>query len=506
MSEKKRIVQTTVFLFIVSIFTSLVSFIKEAIFANYFGVSSSADAYVISIQLPVILFAVVSTAIKTVVVPIYSDTLYSEGKKTADRFYSNLSNLTLVISTIFTLVGIILAEYIIYAFAPGLSLETHDLATTLIRITLPVVVFSSLMDINRGILQVYKSFVLPSIAVNFKSLVYILIIIFFTSHYGIYAATVGVLIGTIVEFLIILLLSKSKVQYNAILNKNDQSLRKAGSMAIPVFIGVGVAEINKVVDKMISSLLKAGSISSLNYASKFSSVFSGILINSISTVMYPLFAEKSAKEDYKSLSNIYVLTISVYVISITPIVIGAVLLREELVTLAFGRGAFDEYAISLTSALFALYIVGLIFSAIRQASTKLFYSLGDSKTPMKNSIFGIVVNIMLNIVLSRIMGAKGLALATTISTGVIALLLFISAHKRLPEVNYISLIPVIFKTGVAALLMVIAVIFIKSHTVSNDLWIILLSTIAGAIIYIGTLFILRAKELLEVVELIKRRK
>src|SRR5680860_344446 len=138
--NKKHVIRTTILLFIASALTSIVSFARESVFANYFGVSSEADAYIIAIQLPVIIFAVISTALTTVVIPLYSEKYYKDGKAQADGFFSNLLTLVLVGSSPFAIMGIIFADAIIYIFAPGLSVATHSLAASLIRITFPAIV------------------------------------------------------------------------------------------------------------------------------------------------------------------------------------------------------------------------------------------------------------------------------------------------------------------------------------------------------------------------------
>ncbi|MCG2759821.1 MAG: hypothetical protein L6407_01230, partial [Candidatus Delongbacteria bacterium] len=159
MSEKKRVINATAFLFIASALTSVVSFVKESVFANFFGVSYEVDAYTISLQIPVILFAAVSVAIQSVVIPIYSDVYYNQGKEQANSFSSNFIGFLFLATGLFTITTIAFADYIIYLFAPGFDDAAHVLSVKLIRIALPIVVFTSLIDVSRGILNIHKSFV-----------------------------------------------------------------------------------------------------------------------------------------------------------------------------------------------------------------------------------------------------------------------------------------------------------------------------------------------------------
>ena len=104
--SKENIAKSAVGVTIVMIIGYLLSFGKEAVVAYYFGVSPEVDAYTIAIQVPVILFSFVAVAIQSVVVPLYSDILYTQSREKANLFASNL----IIIVTLFVLLFFILGE------------------------------------------------------------------------------------------------------------------------------------------------------------------------------------------------------------------------------------------------------------------------------------------------------------------------------------------------------------------------------------------------------------
>lgn len=177
-SEQKGIVKSALLLSIVSAFGLIFSFVKEAIIARYFGTSASTDAYTIAIQIPVILFAVVSTAIQTVIVPLYSKALYSHGKKEADEFASNFTTTVTIITVIAVIVCEIFTDKVVYLFAPGLHRDIHNLAVQLSRVVLPTMIMTELITINAGIMQVHGSYILPALSINVLNTVFVLVVIF----------------------------------------------------------------------------------------------------------------------------------------------------------------------------------------------------------------------------------------------------------------------------------------------------------------------------------------
>ena len=117
----------------------ILSFVKEAIIANYFGVSVDVDAYTIAITIPVTLFAMVSVSIQSIVIPLYSDSLINGGNNIANTDISNFITIISILVGIFILICELFASGIVYLFAPGFASETHELATQLLRITTPTI-------------------------------------------------------------------------------------------------------------------------------------------------------------------------------------------------------------------------------------------------------------------------------------------------------------------------------------------------------------------------------
>ena len=76
----------------------IIAFVKESFIANYFGVSNFVDAYNIAIQIPVIIFSFVSVAIKSVVIPVYSDIYYNKSIQEANKFASSFITLNILIA------------------------------------------------------------------------------------------------------------------------------------------------------------------------------------------------------------------------------------------------------------------------------------------------------------------------------------------------------------------------------------------------------------------------
>ena len=308
-NSKKNAAKSVGVVFVMSIITSLMSFVCEMLFAKYFGVSELTDAFTIASQIPVILFSVVTSSISTTVIPIYSKLLHSEGKEKAQIFVSKFLSLIVVISGALVAVAELAAPAIVKLFSPGIEGETFRYAVKFIRITFPTIIFTGLMSICMGVLQVHGKFGRSSVLNIVRQIVYGAAIVILYNYIGIYAAVYGLLFSALIEFVLAFSFTGTEIRIRPDFRFKDQSIIEAAKMSIPIFAGIGAAEINRLVDKIVVSFMESGSISMLNYASKLSGAFTALLIGSISTVMFPYFAEKVSKNDKKGLSEVFFLTL-----------------------------------------------------------------------------------------------------------------------------------------------------------------------------------------------------
>ena len=317
--SKKNIAKSAIGVTFVMIIGYLLSFGKEAVVAYYFGVSPEVDAYTIAIQVPVILFSFVAVAIQSVVVPIYSDILYNQSRDNANQFASNLIIIVTLFVLLLFLLGETFASGLIYLFAPGFSSEVHDLATTLLRITLPTVFFSLVIKVYTAILNVNKKCVFPELGLLLLNIGLIVTIVVLQAQYGIVAACFGQIVGTLAQFVFLALLIRKYFTFSFCFNPKEEKMKQALKMSLPVFWSISVAELNAMINRMVASFLFVGSIAALSYAQKLNTIFISFFTSAIATIVYPLYAESAAKGDMQQLNSRINLTMSVYAFFLVPV-------------------------------------------------------------------------------------------------------------------------------------------------------------------------------------------
>jgi putative peptidoglycan lipid II flippase len=105
-------------------------------------------------------------------------------------------------------------------------------------------------------------------------------------------------------------------------------------------------------------------------------------------------------------------------------------LAVPIVQIVYQRGAFKQEATQLVSSLLIAYGIGMFVYLGRDVLVRVFYALGDGQTPFKISIFNIVLNAVLDLILVEPFGAPGLVLATVgVNCSSMLMLLFLLNRK-----------------------------------------------------------------------------
>ena len=291
------------------------------------------------------------------------------------------------------------------------------------------------------------------------------------------------------------------------LDIKDIHIRNVFYLSIPVMFGVSINEINVLVDRTIASQIAVGGISALTYANRLNWFVQGIIVMSIATVMYPTISKMVVDKNIKGLKKVVSGSITAISLLVLPATIGSILFAEPIITLLFGRGAFDTEAIAMTSYALVFYSIGMLGIGLREVLSRVFYSYQDTRTPMINAAIGMFLNIILNIILSKHLGIGGLALATSIAATFTTALMLISLKKKIGAFGMKKITVSFFKITIASIIMgVVAkmsfeyLILFFSHNIA-----LFLGIIIGAILYMTIMYFMKIDDVDEVVAMIKNK-
>lgn len=511
MSKKTK--TTALVLMLIILTSKITGFFRDIVLAQTFGAGEITDAYLTALNIPVVLFDGISAALGTTFIPIYFKIKSSKGQEEVNKFTSNILNIVILISLVFVLLGVIFAPYIVKIFAVGFKGDVFDLTVNYSKILIFSMVFIAINGLVSSYL-VASGNVYISGAITIPFNIFVIIAIIFASVTESYVMVYGTLIAYIAQLLFQLpLLIKKGYKHRLTVNLRDENIRQILFLVIPVFIGSYINQINAVVNRTLASTLDSGSITALNYANKLNMFAVGVIAVAISTIMYPILS-KLASEGNKKLFKINISkSINMIVIIMLPIMVVMTTFSKEIVKVLFEEGSFNSHDTYLTSTALFFYSIGILSYGLKELLAKSFYSLQDTKTPVRNATISVVINIVFSIILVNIMGIGGLALASSISATVTTMLLLISLRKKIGKIGFSYILKTFIKGAIASIVMYIIMriaynyIFIYGSRFALEsrkfiAFNCFISVILGMSTYLIVVFALKVKEVKEIFDAI----
>ncbi len=511
----RKAAKTAAMMAVLTLGMKVLGFLREVFMAGFFGTSYIVDAYVMASAIPGILFAGIFTSVAVSYMPIFSRIVEDRGMEEGNRFTSEAITLTSFIALVSAILGIVFAGPLVTVLARGFTGETAILTVFYLRITFAYVIFTSATGLLESYLQYKGTFLKPVLAGYLQS-GFVLAAIIVSAYYSHYLLAYGLLIGSILRLVALTFVARDRGFSYHPTRSVGKAAKEIMVLAVPVFIGSTVNQINSFVDKMLASGLVEGSVSALNYGYLLINMITAMTITIIVTIIYPRLTQSLAAADYDRFNDSISTGMNIIVIVSLPCALGAIVYSTPIVQLVYERGAFDGASTELTSGAFFYYAIGLTFIAANALLVKVYYAMEDMKTPVICGIFGAATNIILNLLLVGPMAHRGLALATSVAAVINAGLLYYFLRRKYPKVRIIANLDKVWEIALAAVGAIqvswlayegVSEIVMLQSSLSPTAFAILSLTAAvatAAIAYLVLLRFFRVRELSLLRDLIKR--
>lgn len=403
--------------------TNLIAYVRQLLLARYFGATDQTDAYFASFMVCALTMQIIGNVLSTVFVPIFHDLLARGGRDDADRYTATLVNLGGLGAGAISVGLWLAAPFVMKVVAPGFEGAKLLLAADMLRIVAPVVIGNTLCGVLAGVLNAQKRFGAQESLALISATSGVATLMLCHSSLGIHSAAWAALVTTALQtVLIALAVAHFGYRHRWSVDLRDPGLTKTLRLSLPVLLGSGVGFIAPLVDRVLASFLSAGSMSGLDYGEKIIMVFSAIVVMPLSAVLLTAFSELCQKSDLGPLYAFVNRSICTVSHATFPIAMILLVLAEPLVILLFGHGAFGPDAVHKTTLSVRCYTLWLVSGGIGGIASRVFYARQMVALPIKIGVFGTFVNAILKVLLVVPMGIGGLALATSASSAIKALI------------------------------------------------------------------------------------
>lgn len=488
----------------VSLMTSIsrvAGFLRDVVFAHYFGAGASLDAFLIAFKIPNFmrrLFA--EGAFSQVFVPVLSDYRARADQDSVKVFVDKVSGALSVVLIGVVALGILGAPFVVRLFAPGFQVTDprFELTVSLLRLTFPYLLLISLTAFASGIQNTYRQFAVPAITPVFLNVSLIALALMSGSfEEPIMALGWGVLLAGVLQ----LGFQMPFLRFLGLLpiprwDWRDSGVKRLLRLMGPAILGASVMQINLLIDTLFASFLPVGSLTWLYYSDRLLEFPIGVFGVALATVVLPHLSQDFVLEAHQPFSERIDWSLRWILLIGLPAAVGLVLLAEPLLAALFQYGHFGEQDRIMTARSLMALSLGLVSFLAIKVLISAFYARQNTIFPVKIAILAIGINVIGNSLLIGPLAHAGLALASTISSVIqCGILLGVLCKQKiyLPAPGWASLL------GRLALANSAMAFFLWWGTPSVETWvtwvswkrmIILMSLIlGGALIYFSSLWL-----------------
>ena len=508
MDQHRHLLRSASVISIATVLSRILGYIRDSRVAFLLGAGTANDAYTIAYRIPNLLRRLVGEgAVSAVFIPVFSRYLAGDRKKEAWEFANAMLTLMTILLTVITIAGVVFSPVMVRLFASGFS-ETPgklELTAMLNRIMFPYIFFVSLSALSMGILNSLQRFGPPAFAPVLLNLT-VIAFSFLGGFFGdvTKALAVGVVVGGIFQLAIqIPPLLKSGWTIHLKLDLSHPGVQRVARTIGPVIFGVGIVQVNIVVDSQFASYLSEGSVTSIYLADRVMELVLGSYAVAVSTAILPLLSRQAASRQIDDMKSSINFAARVILFITFPSTVGLMLLRHEIIEVLFQHGDFNAASTELTAWALLFFAPGLSAISMIKIAVPAFYALEDTRTPVKLAFFALILNIILNAVLIRPLANGGPALATSIAAFFNAFALLYIFRKRYGRLGMRSILRSTVKFVIASIALGVVIYamirwpgFYAGQTVQKA--VALGTTIAAGVgTYFLTARVLRSRELAE---------
>lgn len=517
-AEKTGVLKSTFSVSFFTIISRISGYFRDMLQAYYLGAGFYSDAFTIAYRIPNLLRRVLGEGgMSAGFIPVFTEVKQKQKEKIWRLANTFFWDLVIIVGAI-TILGIIFSPFIVKIIAGGFKAipGKMELTTQLNRIIFPFIFFISIASFAMAVLNSFGKFSLPaatSIFYNITIITLVLIFSKFTENHSLIFAS-GVTLGGLVQFLSqVPSLLKIGMRFRPSVSFQDQDIKKIGRLMIPVIMGASATQIQILIGAYIaSSLLPQGSVSYLYYSDRVMEVTLGAFSVALATVLLPLLSKYVSMGDIEKMKEMLRFSIKITFFVTIPASTGLVVLSVPIINVLFQRGLFDEVSTMKTAFALCFYAIGLPFFSLAKIFLQAFFSLQDTKTPVKIGVLCILIDVVFSFLLINFLSHGGIALALTIAGIANVFLLWIFLERKIGRILTSELGKDIMKIMLISTLMGLVIYFLKENffsffhkfTLRSFILLILIGT--GIITYIIFSLLFFRKPLVNAMKIIRERK
>lgn len=377
----------------------LTGFLRDAVFAFFFGTGVAADAYAAALRIPNVLRNLLGEGtLSASLIPVYTALLQRGDEAGARRLAGTLwSGLWLLAATL-SLVGIVAAPWLTSVLVPGWEQEATQLTVRLVRILFPMAGFMILGGWCLGILNSHRRFFLPFAAPvlwNVAQIVGLWIAAAVGAAPLIVVLAWATLLGGVLQFAVQLpavarLLKGLRWSFDW----RSAAPRTVVRNFAPVVTSAGVFQVSSFVDVILASFVAHGAVSSLYYAQRLYTLPLSLFGIAVAAAALPELSRDAEAAAGAVLRRRLSDGFRQILFFVFPSAAAFLAFGDLMIGLLYERGDFGAESAYVVTVILAAYAFGLAAAASVRLFASGFHAMLDTRTPLRYAVVAVAVGVV----------------------------------------------------------------------------------------------------------------
>lgn len=407
-----------------TLLSRILGFTRDMLIAALFGAGVRADAFFVAFQVANLVRRLLAEgALNAALVPLYLQARDRGGEKAAAAFAGRLIGTAVVGLAVIAAICALAMPLIVVVLAPGFQAggPRAALAVDLARLMLPYLVFAGPLAVLIGVLNANHRFAMAAFTTAIFNLTMLLALgaIVITRMDGgdnaarLLAAATAIA-GAAQLALVIVAIWFGSAHVTPIRVSVAPEMRRFLTLAIPGLIANGIPQITIIAGVMVASSSRSA-VSWLYYANRLVELPLGIVGIAIGTVLVPTLTHALRSGERSDVDAAESRGLELALGLALPAAVALAVLAQPIVHILFERGAFTATDTAETSAALTALAFGLPGHVLVKTFAPVFFAREDTTTPMRVTLLGLAVAVVLSIALFPVWHHVGIAIAIAIS-------------------------------------------------------------------------------------------
>ena len=368
----------------------IMGLVRDRAFARTYGAGGNLDAYNAAFVLPELaLDVLVAGGLIAPFVPLFTG-LRSRTAEDARAFGRTVLTYAVLLMAAASAILFILAPQTVDFIVPGFQSAQRDLYVSLFRLMCVSPVIFAVSIVLGEVLVAEQRFVWYGLAPLMYNAGIVAGTLLFADQYGIYAAAIGALVGSLAHLGIRLIgiFRATSFRPRPRLSLRTRGLGEFGRLMLPKMVSQPIEPLTFLYFTALASTLEPGSVSSVSFARNFESVPVSLIGMSFAIAAFPTLSEQFARGDRRGFAR----TFGTNLVSITVITtVGSIvlyLIATTLIKILLGGGAFDEVAVARTAGVLTVFAIAIPLESLTHLLSRALYATHNTLLPTLASVAG----------------------------------------------------------------------------------------------------------------------